>query len=167
MRAPRTRLAKLPRRLTALGLVLWLAGAGCLLGCSASLGATASAHAVPPETHAAQAGSHSTERPDSCAAMSGHDCCAGGEEKEAEETDGRASAGAERHGGRTAMHCPLGGRHASDPARKVRVDTAATVATPVAQSPAPASGYVTVPYADDVLVRDRGSTYLRCCAFLI
>jgi hypothetical protein len=99
--------------------------------------------------------------------MSGRDCCGGVEEEEAEETEGRAPAGAERHGSRTAMHCPLGGRHTSDPARKVRVDTAPNAYTPATQSPAPVSGYVTPPYAVDVLVRDRGSTYLRCCVLLI
>jgi hypothetical protein len=164
MRTPRTRATDLPRRLTALGLVAWLAGAGCLLGCSA---ATASAHAVPPQTHAAQNGSHSVEQSDSCDAMRGHDCCGGVEEKEAEGTEGRASAGAERYGSRTAMHCPLGGRNASDPARKVRVDIKPTASAPATQSPAPESSYVTPPCAVAGLVRDRGSTYLRCCVFLI
>lgn len=95
--------------------------------------------------------------------MRGHDCCGGVEE----EDGGRASAGSESHGSSTAMHCPLGGRHASDPARKVRVDTTPAASAPATQSPAPESSYVTPPYAADVLVRDRGSTYLRCCVFLI
>lgn len=146
------------RRLTALGIVAWLAGAGCLLGCSAS---TASAHA-PSQPHAAQAESHAAVQPDSCAAMSGHDCCAS-----VEESEGDASAGAESHGSRTAMHCPLGGRHSSDPARKVRVQTTPTASAPAAQSPAPASDYAAPPRAADMLVRDRGSTHLRCCVFLI
>ena len=154
------------RRLTALGLVAWLAGVGCVLGCTASMGsmgANASAHAAPSQTHSARNESHSAAQPDSCAAMGGHDCCGGGEQKE----ERRASAGAQGRGSRTAMHCPLGGRHTSDPARKVRVDTTPTASTPALQSPAPESSYVTVPYAADVLVRDRGSTHLRCCVFLI
>ena len=163
MPIPRTRAADLPRRLTALGLVAWLAGLGCVLGCASSAGANASAHhAAPAETHAARNNSHSVEQPDSCAAMRGHDCCAGGEEKE-----GRASAGADAFGSRTAMHCPLGGRHAADPARKVRVDTTPTASAPAAQSPAPAPGYVAPTCAADALVRDRGGTHLRCCVFLI
>ena len=97
----------------------------------------------------------------------GHDCCGGAEEGEGEEKGERSSAGTEGHGGRTAMHCPLGGRQASDPARKVRVDAAPTASTPASQSPAPESSYVTPPYAADALVRDRGGTYLRCCVFLI
>ena len=99
--------------------------------------------------------------------MSGHDCCAGVERGEGKERDGRSSVGAERHGARTAMHCPLGGRHASDPARKVRVDTTPTAAAPAAQSPAPEPSYVTPTYAARLLARDRGSTHLRCCVFLI
>lgn len=154
------------RRLTALGLVAWLAGAGCLLGCAASMGATASAHAVPTPTHSAQNESHSVKQSDSCAAMSGHDCCAAVEE-DGGENDARTSAGAATHGNRTAMHCPLGGRQTSDPARKVRVDTTPDASTPATQSPAPESSYVTPPYAARLLVRDRGSTYLRCCVFLI
>ena len=159
MSLPRTRATDLLRRLAALGLVAWLAGAGCLLGCSAAL---PSAHAAPPQVHADQPGSHSTVEPDSCAAMRGHDCCGRVEEK-----DEGTSAGVADHGGRAAMHCPLGGRHASDPARKVRVDTTPTASAPAAQSPAPRSSYVTPAPAADVLVRDRGSTYLRCCVFLI
>ena len=38
---------------------------------------------------------------------------------------------------------------------------------PVAQSPAPESSYAASPHADAVPARDRGSTYLRCCVFLI
>ena len=167
MPLPRTRATDLPRRLTALGLAAWLAGVGCLLGCTASARTTASAHAAPSRTHAAQTDSHSVERPDSCAAMRGHDCCGGGGEKKSEGAAGRASAVAERHGSRAAMHCPLGGRHTSDPARKVRVDTTPTASAPATQSPAPAPSYVAPPDAVAGLVRDRGSTYLRCCVFLI
>lgn len=164
MRAPRTPTANALRRLTALGLVAWLAGAGCVLGCSA---VTASAHHAPSQTHATPNDAHSTEQPDSCDAMSGHDCCAGGGHGAGKKRDKRSSAGAERQGNRTAMHCPLGGRNASDPARKVRVDTTPTAAAPAAPSPAPASSYAAPAFAADVLVRDRGSTYLRCCVFLI
>ena len=165
MRTLRTRATELSRRLTALGLVAWLAGVGCVLGCSA---ATASAHHAPPsQTHAAHNQSHPAARSDSCDAMSSHDCCARVEREEGEENDGRSSAGRQGRGSRTAMQCPLGGRHASDPARKVRVDTAPAAAAPATQSPAPASSYVPAPYGADVLVRDRGSTYLRCCVFLI
>ena len=99
--------------------------------------------------------------------MSGHDCCAGGRRGEGKKKDARSSVGAEGRGGGTAMRCPLGGRHASDPARKVRVDTTPTAAAPAAQSPAPESTYVTPAYAARRLARDRGSTYLRCCVFLI
>lgn len=165
MRTPRTRTTNALRSLTALGLVAWLAGLGCVLGCASSMGATASAHAAPSQTHSAQNESHSAEQADSCAAMSGHDCCGGGEREEGE--DERSSVGVGRHGGRTAMHCPLGGRHASDPARKVRVDTTPAAAAPATQSPAPEASYVT-PYDTARLpVRDRGGTYLRCCVFLI
>jgi hypothetical protein len=164
MPLPRTRTTDSLRRLAALGLVAWLAGAGCVLGCSAVV---ASAHAATSQNHHAQNESHSVEQPDSCDAMSGHDCCAGVDSEGGKERDERASAGAENHGNRTAMHCPLGDRHASDPARKVRVDTTPTVSTPALQTPAPESSYVPAPFAADVLVRDRGSTHLRCCVFLI
>lgn len=165
MPAPRTRTASGLRRLTALGLVAWLAGLGCVLGCSA---ATASNyHAAPSQTHAARNESHPAEQSDSCAAMSGHDCCAGAEREGGEKGDGRSSAAALRPGRRTAIHCPLGGRHAADPARKVRVDTTPTAAAPAAQSPAPESSHVAPAHAARLLARDRGGTYLRCCVFLI
>lgn len=155
---------ELLRRLTALGLVAWLAGVGCVLGCSAT---TARHHAATPQTHEAQNDSHAVAQADSCDSMSKHDCCAGGEAEEGKGEVGRSSVNAATRGGRTAMHCPLGGRQASDPARKVRVDTTPTTATPVAQSPAPESSYAAPPHADGVPARDRGSTYLRCCVFLI
>ena len=94
--------------------------------------------------------------------MRGHDCCGGVEEKQ----EG-ASAGVGGRGSRAAMHCPLGGRHASDPARKVRVDSTPTASAPATHSPAPESNYAAPLRAPDVLVLDRGSTYLRCCVFLI
>lgn len=169
MRAPRTRTTNALRRLTALGLVAWLAGAGCVLGCSA---VTASAHhAAPSQTHAAQDESHneshSAGQTDSCAAMSGHGCCAGVGRESGEKKDDRSSVAAGRHGGRTAMHCPLGGRRAADTARKVRVDTTPDAAAPAAQSPAPESSYAAPPHAARLPVRDRGGTHLRCCVFLI
>ena len=168
---PRTRTTAALRCLTALGLVAWLAGLGCVLGCSAATASThhaaSQAHAAQNESHPAEQESHSTEQPDSCAAMGGHDCC-GGKREAGKKQDKRSSVGADSHGGRTAMHCPLGGRHAADPARKVRVDTTpAAAAAPATQSPAPESNYAAPAYAADVLVRDRGSTYLRCCVFLI
>ena len=168
MSATLARLSDLPRRLAALGLVAWLAGAGCVLGCAASTGASAAhAHAAPSQSHATRHESHSVEPPDSCPAMRGHDCCGGVESGEGEGNDARSSAGVGGRGERTAMHCPLGGRNASDPARKVRVDTTPAASTPATQSPAPAPSYVTRPRVADALVRDRGGTYLRCCVFLI
>lgn len=163
MRPTRTRAIELLRPLTALGLVAWLAGAGCLLGCAASIGATASARSAnPSETHAARSESHVALQADSCAAMRGRGCCGSLEEQEAD-----ASAGADNRGSRSAMHCPLGRRHPSDPARKVLVDTSPAASTLSIRPAAPDAVYVSRAYAADSLVRDRGSTYLRCCVFLI
>lgn len=167
MPLPRTRAPELLRRLTALGLVAWLAGAGCVLGCAATMGATAPHHAATPQTHASQPDSHAAARADSCDAASERDCCAGGEAGEGEGEAGRSSVNAATRGGRTAMRCPLGGRQTSDPARKVRFDTTPTTATPAAQSPAPEPSYAAPTQADGAPARDRGSTYLRCCVFMI
>ena len=166
MPAARTRTADVLRRLTALSLFAWLAGLGCVLGCAAGTGAPGTAHAsrAPQTDHAKTAASHSNARGESCAAMRKHGCCSG---VEGDGADGRASAGAEERGAGAAGHCPLSGRHASDPARKLSVDGAPTASTSATQSPAPGTSFVRPPRAAGVRVYDRGGTYLRCCVFLI
>jgi hypothetical protein len=98
--------------------------------------------------------------------MSGHDCCAPVGREEEESGDGPAVRAESNGRGRT-MQCPLGRRHASEPAGKVRFDAAPPSSTFSTQPPAPRSSHAAHTSAACPLTRDRGGTYLRCCAFLI
>ena len=160
------------RRLTAFALVLWLAGAGCLMGCeiAAAAGRDASTHDTP--TH--DAATHETASAESCPMHSGGgDCCHKAKRRnvrrDAETTRALTTPGTPAPTGNLpdVSCCPLANRVA-DAARKVRVSDAPravesrglTAALDKAERPAEL-------YAQKPQVRDRGSTHLRCCVFLI
>lgn len=148
MRETHSKPGPLLRRLVALGLVAWLAGLGCVLGCGA---ASASAAGVREEPAA-----------ESCAAMSeGHGCC-----HRAQQRDGTATAEAPARHGDTAAHCPLS-RQTSDPARKVRTGDEAPAAKAPAQTHDSEPRQFYQSSAPRPRAHDRGGTYLRCCVFLI
>ena len=154
MNVTRTPHGPLPRRLLALGLVAWLAGLGCALGCGA-----ASASAVG-------AGAGAESPAESCAAMpapGGHGCCHRAQKRGGEPITARTPA---RPGGPN-MRCPLA-RQTSDPARKVRTsdDAPATAKSP-ARTHRPEPGQFHEANAPRPRAHDRGGTYLRCCVFLI
>lgn len=156
------------RRLTALALVLWLAGAGCLLGCEiadAATGHEASTHS---------AATHETASAESCPMHSGGDCChkakrrnarRDGETKQA-LTQTRQTPAPSRNIPDVSC-CPLANRVA-DTAKKVRVSDAPRAVEyrglPQALDKAERPSEL---YALKPQVRDRSSTHLRCCVFLI
>jgi hypothetical protein len=142
-------ISRISGRLAALTLVLWLAGVGCVIGCEMNISA---APVVKSEA--------SVIAKESCPAFSGHDCC-----RESED-NGTASAGtipARKDG---ASCCPLAGQTA-DPARKASFPDAPLAVT--------GNGLLFTPNVKTSLtlplkgpqIADRGSTYLRCCVFLI
>ena len=139
------------RRLLALGLVAWLAGLGCVLGCEAALSSAAGVE-VREESRA-----------ESCAAMSttGHGCC----HRAKKRGDSATLETPSRNEG-TAAHCPLS-RQTSDPARRVRTNDAPATATVPARSHEPEPGQFYESSVPRPRAHDRGGTYLRCCVFLI
>lgn len=147
MFAPPSRLGLITRRLAASVLVLWLAGVGCIIGCEMNVAA------APKEE--AQAASEA----DSCPMESGgHDCCE-------EDGDGPSNVRFPKHNTHVSC-CPLATLSA-DPARKI-----STKDVPLAVAgnglPAVADSRTSTPLPSYRLrVPDRGSTYLRCCVFLI
>lgn len=151
MNETRTRLGLLPRRLLALGLVAWLAGLGCVLGCEAASGVASS-----PSSREESSG-------ESCAAMSasGHGCC-----HRAKSRGGATAAGVPAQRGETFMHCPLA-RQTSDPARKVRTNDAPATAAAPPRSYESESRQFDEATTPRPRAHDRGGTYLRCCVFLI
>jgi hypothetical protein len=147
MFAPPSRLGLITRRLAALALVLWLAGVGCIIGCEMNVAA------APKEE--AQASSEG----DSCPMESGgHDCCK-------EDGDGAANVRLPKHTTHISC-CPLANLSA-DPARKISTkDVPLAVAGSGLHVASDTRTSTQLP-AYRLRVPDRGSTYLRCCVFLI
>jgi len=136
------------RRLAVFALVLWLAGVGCFLGCEMSVSA------------APVAKTEASGTADSCP-MASHDCCQkakGDGTQFTEPTQQRTDA---------PSCCPLTDQFAADPARKVRSADAPLAA--VVSELLFASNYNPTPKlsSQKPLVSNKGSTYLRCCVFLI
>jgi len=137
------------RRLVALTLVLWLGGAGCVVGCE-----------MMPRVFASDATSVS-ESSASCPASSGPDCCH-------QQNSNRVvtSFGTAPQTPRAPACCPLAGQAAEAP-HKIRFDAKPLVvvvdrllaSSITAENAAWTTAQTRVP--------DRGSTYLRCCVFLI
>lgn len=157
------------RRLTALAIALWLAGAGCLLGCeivAAAAGHDASTHSAATLETASAA---------SCPMHSGGgDCCHKAKRRNVQHDAETAQTltpttqtPAPSRNIPDVSCCPLANR-AADPARKIRLSDAPRVvenrALPRAQNKAE---HLVELYAPKTEVRDRGSTHLRFCVFLI
>ena len=138
----------LARRTAALALVLWLGGAGCLLGCEVIWAAT---------VHAGER-TESEQTNDS----SEHACCQlkNGFDESSAEADAQSATGA-------MSCCALAGQTA-DPARKSHVgdDLSQALTTDVVlSSPVVERCVVALTRRERALGRDR--TYLLCCMFLI
>jgi hypothetical protein len=153
----------------ALAVALWMAGAGCMLGCGNMVSAATSSDVVSHEntsTIVATGGA--------CASMQSHHCCA----KHRAQSAPKASA--KTHSDQTTslvpalagipgsmMECPLA-VNAAAALSKAGSDqsNAALVAvsgrTFLSDSPAQASAFVR-----PLRLPNRGHTHLRCCVFLI
>jgi hypothetical protein len=167
--------AKIVRFVLAPILSLWIAGAGCIMGCG---GMVAAAATVRSSTSEKQSGHHSGPKATivasghACSASGSHGCCAknAGETKPTAiqtnksgtnlVTVGRSSSG-------MMKDCPLAlGRVAI--AAKIRNNEVA--AAPVlAHSILPAENFLeqTDSLSTPIRLPNRGHTYLRCCVFLI
>ena len=150
MFAPPSRLSVAIRRLAAYTLVLWLAGAGCIIGCSGEVVGAAPADESPASI-----------REDSCPAFSGHGCC-----HRAESTGDTASVRTLPKYPENIFRCPLAGQTA-DPARKVSSSDAPPALEAHGLWAAPEALISATLPASRLRVPDRGGTYLRCCVFLI
>lgn len=138
---------RLIRRLTALILVLWLAGLGCFIGCEMNASAAPIAKAETYETA------------DSCP-MASHDCC--------QSSEGNQPTSVEtipEHGNAPSC-CPLTGQ-AADPARKVGNLDKPLAAIRNGLSFALDVHPVLIFSSKNLPVANKGSTYLRCCVFRI
>ncbi len=167
----------------ALAVALWMAGAGCLLGCENMVSAAApngSASAAMTATNSLTI----VAAGDACASTQSHDCCAGrGAKPAANSTSKSASqpaagskspaptsvAGAEELGATpsTMRDCPLA-VNARAVLSKARPDQSSS-ALPLTHANAtlPSFHEQATALSPPPLLPNRGHTYLRCCVFLI
>jgi hypothetical protein len=153
---------KLLRLSLAISVSLWMAGAGCLLGCSNETHASSSASIESADTVVAE---------HSCASSS-HDCCA---KKKAQQESTTAnnphtdlSASQVRPAKSSMMEsCPMA-VNASAIVSKGRVETPKASIANTIEAPPPSIALATdLRDVDPPNFHNRGPTYLRCCAFLI
>jgi len=150
MRATATHSSRTFHRLIALALVLWLGGMGCLVGCEMNVSAATVSEA--------QASASKT----SCPAFSGADCC-----HHAKNDGAQASARTAPQSDGAMSCCPLAGR-AALAVNKSHVNLPAlSLTASKAALPLPKTKTYAAQTAGQMIVRDRGSTYLLCCVFLI
>ena len=178
-------LLSLARKFGVLTLGLWLAGAGCLLGCEGTV--TAVAAQALDQSASSQHSSSIVADGDACSSSEGHGCCA----KKAQKTATRSVA---NHNHQSvdirpndsqskAVHTFAENRLEEMPASGMRtcpfaVSRALAVSkihdgqmnATAAVSSAPSSSMVreqTLSLSTLSPMPNRGHTYLRCCAFLI
>jgi hypothetical protein len=138
------------RRMVVVGLVLWLGGAACVLGCEASM-LTATVDAPQASAPA-----------ESCQWGAGRNCC----HRAGEESD-KPSVGMTSSSPDWMMCCPLAGHSAVAAGKSSVRDARAAVLSVRAILPVPLEGSLVTSPARGLRVPDRGGTYLRCCVFLI
>jgi hypothetical protein len=154
MRVQLPRVKTITHRLTALALMLWLGGVGCLIGCEIP------ASAAPVDV------TQTSDAAESCSMNSGGDCCHKAEQSK--ETGKAPTIGAlpQSRNISSLSCCPLVGL-SSDPARKASASDAPLVIAANVLFLAPKIEHPSKVVSLRSQTRDRGSTYLRCCVFLI
>src|SRR6185503_13964195 len=159
----------------ALAVALWMAGAGCMLGCENMVSAAAAS-----DHHPATKSSELVVSGDACASMHGHHCCArrGGKSvaQSAKKSD-KSHARVENAQAVTTsqfeatssgmLDCPLA-INANAALTKARPDQSSVALLSQGLTPSVSNASEqTISFARPLRLPNRGHTYLRCCAFLI
>ena len=156
-------LRKILRLSLAISVSLWMAGAGCLLGCSNETHASSSASIESADTVVAE---------DSCESSSSHDCCA---KKKAHQASTPANSGGNdlmsasqvRPTPSTMESCPMA-VSASAIVSKNRPETSKASIAKAIEAPLTSTILASnLRAVDRPNLYNRGPTYLRCCVFLI
>jgi hypothetical protein len=157
----------------ALAVALWMAGAGCMLGCeNMSSAAAASDHHVTANAPDIVASG------EACASMHSHDCCAKRASKstKSQTSKDHSTANVRTHHAIVSesvatssaiMDCPLA-VNATAALSKPRPDQSSTALLATGALPAVSNSFEqTISFARPLRLPNRGHTYLRCCTFLI
>jgi hypothetical protein len=173
--------AKVVRMLLAPLLALWIAGAGCMLGCEGMV--AAASH--NPDANAIQHSEHA-----STIIASGHACASGGTgnhnccKKSVEEVspEARSSVASEararnERGAAPVLSsvppsgmmdpCPFAVGRSATIAKTRSADASPTPQLPQSTLHFQSSTEQTTPLSSPLRLPNRGHTYLRCCVFLI
>ncbi|MFN2511897.1 MAG: hypothetical protein ABR568_10690 [Pyrinomonadaceae bacterium] len=151
-------------------LSLWIAGAGCIMGCEGMVAAAATVAISISKTHSAH---HSEQK--ATIVASGHACSAGSAKNAIEAKSAVKQISKSEttlltvYGSSSGMmkDCPLAASRAAI-AAKIRNNEIAA-APQLAHSILPAENALerTTPLSTPPRLLNRGHTYLRCCVFLI
>jgi hypothetical protein len=152
--------ARIFRLTLAISVSLWMAGAGCLLGCSNAV------HASPQNPNDDV---NTVVADDSCAAKHSHDCCAKGAKKQTTTSVQTPLLVPEiKAGPRSMKDCPLA-INSSAVVSKARSDASdQALSREISSFVVPKqSNNFSRSRSSESLLLNRGPTYLRCCVFLI
>ena len=164
---------KIVRVVLAVAVALWMAGAGCMLGCENMVTAEASNNATSSENLTIVAAG------DACASAHSHDCCAksgkhgskskkiGGGNAARQRSDAALISGfANRHSG-MMENCPLAVNATAAISKAKPDESSSAYALSRATPTIPNTLEQTFPLATPPRLPNRGHTYLHCCVFLI
>ena len=160
---------KIGRVVLAMALALWVAGAGCLLGCEGMIAAAAS--------DVSAAGHHTTGdlnvvvSGDACASAKSHDCCAKTKQQvqtKAQSNEKRAATLVQTESSSSGMSaCPMAMSRTAVAAKNSSHEESSTTAVAGLNLSIQNFAELTAPLATQVRMPNRGHTYLHCCSFLI
>lgn len=157
----------------AVAVALWMAGAGCMLGCENMFTAAASTNSTSP-------GSFLTivAAGDACASSHSHDCCAknGKHGSKSKKLSGKAIkqrpeaaliSGFANGPAGMMQNCPLAVNATAAISKATRDESSSAYALSRATPAGLNAPEQTFPLAPPPRLPNRGHTYLHCCAFLI
>ena len=162
---------KIVRVVLATSLSLWVAGAGCILGCEGMLASAASGGSV--ESHHSDEGQTVVASGHACStgeAKKSHDCCKKSSENVNQAPTKNSNASLLELSGSSsgAMNgCPLAMSRVSVVAKTRDGDLNSAPASAQSILPDLNSAERTAPLSPPLRLPNRGHTYLRCCVFLI
>jgi hypothetical protein len=160
---------KIARMGLAATLVLWVAGAGCLLGCEGMMTAAASENsAVAPH---AKGDLNLVVSGEACASAKSHDCCAKQNQRaqpKAQRLEKQTATLVETDPSSSGMAaCPLAMSRTVVAAKKSTDDTRSTTTVANANISTQNPNEQPHPIVTQLRLPNRGHTYLRVCSFLI
>ena len=154
----------------ALAVALWMAGAGCMLGCGGMVSAAASAVVSSPVTAPTIVVTGEV-----CASMQSHDCCA----KRGAHSARKATAKSQTEETTsfivpgltgtfpTMMDCPLAVNAAAELSNTGLDHSNVALPSSSASAPLPNSPEHKYGFVRPLRLPNRGHTFLHCCVFLI